>query len=247
MSLGIVIQDKTQFTVEEIQERFPSKKNTITEEAVALINEANSNPMFNGDEFISTMIDYQGAMIDCSASIPEYINAVRFCAYLETEKGNLTEAYINARAGDDFVKKRLPAEPNTPNYNALASAASRYRKTPLVKQILTQSHMSLYLMFQGATYKAVAVLANEMTTAQYSKDRISAADKLLSHVKPPENINVELSVGPNKEAKDTMFELNTQLAQLAISQKAMLDAGKSIKDVQKTKVDLTIMEAEVLG
>lgn len=242
--LGLVKQEKVELTKEELIQKFPAKKASITDEVVDLINEVNNNPDFNGNEFIDTMVDYQGAMIDCRASIPEYINAIKFCAYLETTNGSATEAYKRARAADKFVQDRINAPANSQKYNELSSAASRYRKTPLVKQILTQSEMPLYLMFQKERYKAVAVLAEEMQEAMYSKDRISAADKLLTHVKPPENIQVELGIGPTKEAVDLHTELNTQLARLAANQKAMLDAGLDIKEVQKTHINLDIIDAE---
>lgn len=244
MGLGLVKQDKSVLTKEELQKKFPTKKNSITDEVVDLINEANNNPEFNGNEFIDTMIDFQGVMIDCSASIPEYVNAIKFCAYLETTGGNATDAYVRARAKDEFVLARMNSTSNSKGYKELSSAASRYRRTPLVKQILTQSEMPLYLMFQKERYKAVAILAAEMEEAQYSKDRITAADKLLTHVKPPENIQVELGIGPTKEAVDLQTELNTQLARLAANQKALLDAGLSIKEVQKTGVNLEIIDAE---
>lgn len=244
MGLGIVKVNKTELTKEELQKKFPAKKNSITDEVVELINEANNNPEFNGNEFIETMVDYQSAMLDCSSSIPEFINAIKFVAYLEMTNGSATEAYKRARAKDKFVQERLNAASNSKGYNELSSAASRYRKSPLVKQILTQSEMPLYIMFQKERFKAVTVLATEMEEAQYSKDRISAADKLLTHVKPPENIQVELGIGPTKEAVDLQTELNTQLARLAANQKALLDAGISIKDVQKTGVNLDIIDAE---
>lgn len=221
--LGIVNQPKTEFTVEDIQQRLPAKKNTITQEVVDLINDASSDPMFNGDEFVRSMVDYQSAMIQNSASVKEYVNALKFCAYLEAEGDNLTEAYKKARANDEFVMTRLEAQPGTQDYAALNAAASRYRKNPLVKQILTQSDMPLYLMFQASRYKAVATLAEEMANAPYSKDRINAADKLLTHVKPPENIQIELDVGVKEN--NAIQDLNAQLAEIAAKQKVHLQSG----------------------
>lgn len=244
--LGIVKKDRTTFTKEELISKLPRKKNTITDELVDLINEANSDPEFNGNEFMNNMVEYQSVMTDCSASIPEYINALKFCAYLEAEGGNLTEAYIRARGKDRFVIDRMQAEVGSVDYNALTSAASRYRKTPMVRQILTQSDMPLYLMFQGARYGAVAVLAREMVEANYSKDRITAAKFLLDTVKPPENIEVELQVGPNQEAKDMSTQLSEQLAASVAMQKKMLEAGVSLDSATKTGISLHIEDAEIV-
>jgi hypothetical protein len=235
---SIVKKDKTEFTLEELQKKFPKKAKSITEETVQLLNDANNDPTFNGDEFVRAMVDYQSVMIEGSYSMKEYINALKFVAYLATDADNLTEAYKKARANDTFVQERLEAKTDSNEYKELTNAASRYRKTPLVQKLLTQSNMPLYLMFQGTTYQAVAVLSNEMHTAAYSKDRISAAKAILEHVKPPESMEIALEVGPNEEAKSMQLNLNEQLAQIASNQKRMLEAGIGINEVQRVSVKL---------
>ena len=245
---GIVKKPKTEITLEELKAKFPTKKNTLNEDTVKLVNDAINDPMFNGEEFMSTMMDYQNVMTGSHASFKEYFNAIKFCAYLESTNFNVTESYKLARADDDFVKERLNAPTDSIAYRELTSRASQHQKSPLVKRILTQSDMPLHLMFQGARYRAVAVLAREMEDAEYSKDRIAAADKLLTHVKAPENVNIELAVGPTAEAKSMQESLNTQLAALALNQKKMIDAGYSLIDVQKLGISFAepIEDAEVL-
>ena len=89
-----------------------------------------------------------------------------------------------------------------------------------------------------------------MHTAPFSKDRISAADKLLTHVKPPENLQVELQVGHSKEAKDLGTQLSEQLAKSISLQKSMLEAGIDIREATKLGIKLLgpddIEDAEVL-
>lgn len=236
--LGIVKKQVPAITLEELKERFPAKKNTITEETVKLINDAMNDPQFSGEEFINTMLDYQNVLATSSASFKEYVNAIKFCAYLESTDFNITEAYKLARASDEFVKERMFAPTDSNEYRELTSRASTHHKSPLVRKILTQSDMPLHLMFQGARYRAVAVLAREMTDAEYSKDRIAAADKLLTHVKPPENQKIELDIGITSEAKSMHEMLNMQLSALATNQKRMLDAGYDLIDVQKLGISL---------
>jgi hypothetical protein len=243
---SIVKKDKTEFTLEELQKKFPKKAKSITEETVQLLNDANNDPTFNGDEFIRAMVDYQSVMIEGSYSMKEYINALKFVAYLATDADNLTEAYKKARANDTFVQERLEAKTDSNEYKELTNAASRYRKTPLVQKLLTQSNMPLYLMFQGTTYQAVAVLSNEMHTAAFSKDRISAAKAILEHVKPPENLQIELEVGPSAEAQSMQSQLSAQLAETVAMQKRMLDAGVDISQVQKLGLKADVLEVEVV-
>jgi len=243
---GLVKKNKTPITVEALKSMFPQRKNNITYELAEYINEAHFSDDFNGDELIETLVSYRDVMIKGSYSMKEYVTAVKFCAYLIAENDNTIEAYKRARAEDDFVKERVGAKSGTPEYNTLASAASRYRQSKLVREILTVSQMPLYLMFQGERYRAVEVLANEMQTAMYSKDRIAAADKLLSHVKPPENLQVELEVGPSKEAVDLSTQLSKQLAESVAMQKAMLESGMKLKDATKLNIRLNdVIDVEV--
>ena len=100
-------------------------------------------------------------------------------------------------------------------------------------------------MFQGARYRAVAVLAREMTDAEYSKDRIAAADKLLTHVKPPENQKIELDIGMTSEAKSITASLMDQLAVMATQQRRLLEAGADIRSVQKLGIQAEVIDAEV--
>jgi len=244
MALGIVKRETTEYTVEKLKELFPAKKNTITEETARMLNEANSDPMFNGDEFMDNLLTYSNVMLEGQYSMRNYINALKFCAYLESEE-NVTEAYRRARASDQFVIDRIGVDTESMEYRELTNAASRFRRTPMVQKILTQSDMPLHLMFQSSRYEAVAVLAKEMTDAAYSKDRISAADKLLTHVKPPENAQIELSVGMNAETKDMQTQLNEQLAVLANNQRKMLENGYSMKDAQKLG-NAVVLDAEIV-
>lgn len=225
-SLGIVSQEKTIFTKEDLIEKIPSKKKTITDEVVQLINDSNNDPEFSGNEFMDTLIDYQSAMLESSASIKEYVNAIRFCAFLESETdsgGTITEAYMKARPKDLVVIEGTGADKDSKEWKKLRSTASRYRKNKLVQRILTQSDMPLYLMFQGARYKAVAVLAREMEHSKHARDRIQAADKLLTHVKPPDNVQVELDIGAS--GSSALEDLNAQLAEIATKQKVHLTNG----------------------
>jgi hypothetical protein len=226
-----------------VKKLFPSKKNSITQDMVDYLNMANNDPEFNGDEFVNTLLDYQGIMNSNGASLTEYMRAIKFCAYLETEE-TLVGAYIKARCDEDFVKSRMGAKPGSMEYNALSSAASRYRKTALVVKILTQSDMPLYLMFQGYRYKAVSVLAKEMVDAQYSRDRIAAAKALLESVKPPENVKIELDVGVKENS--AVQSLNDQLAQFASSSLIHLQAGTTdLTKLGSMKAKEEILDAEV--
>ena len=154
--------------------------------------------------------------------IKEYLNALRFCAYLISMDDNITEAYRKTFADRDFVLDRLDADVGSVGYNELTSAASRFRRSKLVVDILTVSQIPLDLMFTGARYKAVMVLADIMETSRYDRDRINATDKLLTHT-ASKDIKIDLDIGVKESS--AVVSLQNQLAELAARQKLMLEAG----------------------
>jgi hypothetical protein len=223
VGLQVVKKDEDDLTVEKLKRLFPKKKSTITEKTVEMIRAANTDPEFDGSRFLDELAHYQGCMVRNSASMEQYIDALRFCAYLESEGDNVTEAYKKTFINREFVQNRLNVPTSSVAYAELTSAASRFRRSPLVVDILTQADVPLYLMFQGFRYKAVQVLADRMENAKFDKDKISAAKALLENVKPPENIKMELDIGVKEN--NALQDLNDQLAEIANRQLHHLNNG----------------------
>lgn len=231
-------------TIEEVQAALPSKKKLITQESVDIINRAQTDPEFQGESLMKVATTYEAVLQRNKASIPEYLNAIRFCAYLSTESDNMTEAYKKTFSDREFVQERRGEPSESIKYRELTAASSRYRRSKLVVEILTLSQVPFDMMFMGDRYRAVGVLANEMVSAKYSKDRITAAKELLAATKN-ENQKIELEIGPSAGAVSMQSQLDKQLSELALNQKKMLEAGYLIGEVQKTGVHLDIIEGEL--
>jgi len=210
-------------TIEELKAKFPKKRNSITQEAVNIINETLLDPEFDSSTFVQDMITYENVMHSSSLNINEYINTVRFCAYLQSNPDSIIDAYKRTFSHRDFVKDRWTAASGSKEYSELTSAASRYRSTPGVVKVMTQAMVPMHILFAGMRYQAINVLATEMTTAHFSKDRISAAKELLAAVKPPDNIKIDLDVGVKENS--AIEQLNAQLASFASNSMVHLQAG----------------------
>jgi hypothetical protein len=231
-------------TMELMQKALPSRKNAITEEVVELINASQNEPEFQGESLLQSLTTYESVMTKHKASISDYVNAVRFCAYMISLDDNYTEAYKKTFIHREFVQQRMSLDTTTVGYAELTSAASRYRRSKLVVDILTLSQIPLDMMFTGARYKAIGILATLMQTAKQDRDKINAAKELLAATKGPENMKIELGIGLGSEAMSMQEKLNEQLAQLAINQKRLLEGGYDIRDVQKTGISLNVMEGD---
>lgn len=232
-------------TIEDVQNALPSRKNTITQELVDIINEVNLEAEFQGESLIQTAVTYEKVMINNKASIREFVDAIRFCAYLLTLEDNYTEAYKKTFYYRDFVKERMNADTKSIKYAELTSAASRYRqKNKLVIDLLTYSQAPLDLMFMGWRYKAVGVLADTMMNAKLDRDKINAAKELLAATKGPETQKIELDIGVKESS--AVASLNDQLAQLAGRQKMLLESGaRDLSDFGAMKPQEEIVEAEI--
>lgn len=232
-------------TIEDVQNALPSRKNTITQELVDIINEVNLEAEFQGESLIQTAVTYEKVMVNNKASIREFVDAIRFCAYLLTLEDNYTEAYKKTFYYRDFVKERMNADTKSIKYAELTSAASRYRqKNKLVIDLLTYSQAPLDLMFMGWRYKAVGVLADTMMNAKLDRDKINAAKELLAATKGPETQKIELDIGVKESS--AVASLNDQLAQLAGRQKMLLESGaRDLSDFGAMKPQEEIVEAEI--
>ena len=228
-------------TLEQLQKNLQSRKNAITQEAVDIINQSLNDPMFQGESLLQTAVTYESVMVKHKASIKDYLNAIRFCAMLTAFDDNYTEAYKKTFYDREFVQARLNVPTSSQQYGELTSAASRYRKSRLVTDILTLSQVPLDMMFMGARYKALGVLADLASNAKLDRDKINAADKLLLHTASKES-SLEIKIGPSQSAMDMQSQLSEQLAQLAINQKRLLEGGLDIREVQKTGVNLNVIE-----
>jgi len=213
-------------TLEGLQKALPSKKNTITQESVNIINISRTEPEFQGESLLKSAITYESVLSRNRASIAEYLQAIRFCAYLTTnEESTFIEAYGKVFSEREFVKKRVGHKSKTTQYIELSSAASRYRRSKLVIDILTVSQVPLDLMFTGYRYKAIGVLADVMENGRFDRDRVAAAKELLAATKGPENVKIELDLGVKESS--AVQQMNDQLVLLAARQRERLESGAS--------------------
>lgn len=233
-------------TVEDVQNALPSRKNAITQELVDVLNEVKDEAEFQGEPLLNTAVVYEKLMINNKASVREFVDAIRFCAYLVTMDDNYTEAYKKTFYYRDFVKERISADTKSIKYAELTSAASRYRRNnKLVADLLVYSQAPLEIMFLGWRYKAVGVLADTMMNAKLDRDKINAAKELLVATKGPETKRIELDIGVKESS--AIASLNEQLSVMAGKQVMLLESGArelsdfgSLKPKQEDVVDAEI-------
>lgn len=248
IGLKCVKRNVKEVTLEEVQGWFSQtgkngKVVNVTDEALQEIRETMLDPEFDGFKFQDTLVTYQDALFSRKISLIEYINAVKFCSFLEANGGSVIQAYIRTFHKRDIVKKALGVDTDSPEYVCLCAAATRYRKNPTVCNILAQAHVPLYFMFSAYKYKAIDCLHTEMLTAKSPRDRINAADKLLLHLKEPEGLKIEMSIKTNKDTVVDQYE--SMMRNMAIEQKKLINSGMDLDKVANVKdsfIDAELVE-----
>lgn len=248
MSLKEHIGNGKEVTLFDLQCAMPAKKNLVTQEIVDIINKVQEEPEFQGESLVQTMVTYQSVLQKAKVGIKEYISAIRFCAYLISMDDNYTEAYKRTFYDRKFVKDRITLDTSDPRYGELTSAASRYRRSKLVVDILTLSQVPLHIMFAGARHQAVEVLTRVMMTAKYDRDKIAAADKVLQHTA---SLAAKIDLDINVKESSAVQSLSEQLARVAATQKILLESGTSdlstfggLRPIDEDTIDVDIESKE---
>ena len=90
------------------------------------------------------------------------------------------------------------------------------------------------LFFLKDKYDAINVLVKEMHTAQYAKDRITAADKVLVHLADPMEAKIELDIGIKKDSVIDEYEKAMQM--FVEQQRKIIEQGGDVKTVANAKL-----------
>jgi len=162
----------------------------------------------------------------------DYIKAVQFCSYLSIGDSQI-----------DSYRKTFPKRVAAKSKGSTQSSASIYASGELVQKIMAQSMVPAHIMFNSERFKAINVLAELMINSESERIRMESADKVLGHIKPPEESKLQIDIGIKDN--DSVQDLNDALTKLAIKEKEMMANGMlSLKDVAKKK--LAVSKEEIL-
>jgi len=212
-----------------------NQRNSLSDEMIEeIINIANEDD-FEADEFINQLVSFSNILLDGKYKLRDYVKALQFCTYR-----NLGLSIQNAyeKTFPEKVKRRILENKADSTFQ---SASSMYSKGILVQKILTQSSVPIRLFFNKERFEALRVLADLMINAKSKRTRMDSADKLLNHLKDPEEYKIELDVGIKQS--QYVEELEHTITSLAQKQLDLIaSGGYSVKHIASSK----IVETEVV-
>ena len=212
-------------TLEELKVMMPAKKQKfMNQELVDMINAAEGRGDFEG-EFEKKVISYSSVLTQGRYKTSDYIAAVEFCTYY-LSGDEQAEAYV--KTFPDKVRRRV-----LEGKSAYATGApSMYYGGQLVQAIMAQAQMSVRMRHYNKIDMMVETLF-DLATSKMSTDRIKmeSADKVLAHLKEPDQSHVEIEVGIKKD--ESGMALEKKLIEVAEMQKAAFEKGVNLSDLQK--------------
>lgn len=247
-SMEVVSPEIELVTKEALIKAFPEKSKTITDELVTYINMAQMDPQFDVLTMFNQMIEYRNVMDSNSKnSMFDYVNAIKFCSYLEVCKDNYTQAYIKTFSYRDAVKKRMFADTKSNEYKELTSMASQYSRLTMVTQIRTVSDAPLQLLLRGSRMKALNMLMTEAATGVNGRDRVAALDAFLKHTTPiaEKGAKLEVNIGLGQDSQKRFDNMIDQLNTIGNQQRLLLENGMGIDEVQKLNLKKADMADEI--
>lgn len=174
----------------------------------------------------------------------DYINAIRYVSYKLLDHSNI-DAYMltfpdrytrlmnqYADLGDEaFIRVRK-----------ISSFVSEYNSIDLVAKITEQSLVPIHILNVPARQDALNVLTAIMVDTGVSpKERVSAADSVLIHTKPPETTKISMDV--NVGNSDAITDMQSVIRELALAQqKAIVDGSQTSLEIAES----IIVQEEVI-
>jgi len=229
----------TPLTIDQFKLALPDKvKSSINQELIDKINLTLSEPELY-EAYRENLVSYGSVMADGRFKITEYLNAVRYVSHKLMGSTNIdayTKTFPDKYAR--FVATGVVAKD-------IASYVTAYNKSKLVNLIFEQTMIPSYVLNQDLYQKALNVQADLMVSAHSEKVRTDAANSLLTHLKMPEKIKVELDIGVREDSSIAMLRAAT--LELARAQRLAMQAGQvTAEDVANSRLEVIDVVAKVV-
>lgn len=225
-----------QLTEEEFKAVLPAKvKKSVNPALIAGINKVLGDPAAL-DFLKENILGYTQVMQDGRFKLIQYLNAVHYVSYKLMGCSN-RDAYI--KTFPDKYKRFLRENVSDKD---IASYSSAFNKTKLVNLIFEQTLVPVHVLNAPMFQQALNVQADLMLNAKSEMVRTTAANAVLSTLKPPETTKMELDI---KHSAD-----NTVIDELRAATQALVDQQRKALEgrthTAKQIAELPMAKAEVI-
>lgn len=211
-------------TLDELKQAMPAHlKTAATQSFLDKINQIAGDPDI-AKEIRDNFVSYTSVLKDGRFKTEDYLNAVTFVSYRIMGKNNKTSYQLT------FPDRYTSLVARGATDKDISSFVTAYSKNILVNRIMEQSIVPSWVPNRDAFQSAINVQVSLMNDVNVSpKVRTDAANSIMTHLKKPDNLKVEIDVGV-KEVSG-MVELKDMLASLAQRQLDLIAQGVTTKEI----------------
>ena len=205
-------------TPEQFKASLPEKmRKSVSTEVIDKVNDLLANPDMH-EQYRENLLSFSNVLMEGKFKLTGYVDAIK---YVSLKVCGLT----NQRAFEitfpqkiqDWVTRGVEAKD-------IASYVSSYNKSKLVNLILEQTLVPTHILNADLYQKALNVQADLMLTAHSEMVRTTAANSILTQLKPPETKKIELAV--TQEESSAVKELKEATLALAAQQRQAIQSGQ---------------------
>lgn len=215
-------------TVDEVKNAVPPQlRNTVNQDLVDKLNQVSSDPEAAA-AIRETFVGFTTVLKEGKFKLEDYLNASAFVSYRMMGFNN-QESY--ARTFPQRYQGLVARGASTKDISAYVSI---YARGKLVNLILEQAMIPVWVMNQDAFQKAVTTQLDLMSNAKSEMVRMQAANSILTHVKPPEKKQIDVSITtPEASGLDALKQM---MGEIAARQIQLIESGATTREIAHQKL-----------
>jgi hypothetical protein len=225
------VKDPTTITMEDICDisNVVGGYQRITEDALVELNTIEDKTFIQG--FRENLLTYRTVLSGTTATLPEYISAVRFVTYLNTGDTKVEAYYKVFPDRVESMQLKYLDRPDT-LAKTIKQRASMFVRTVLVTKLIDQATIPAHLLYPDVAYEAVDKAVDIMRHSKSDKNALEASMFLWETLRPPPEVS-EVEV----KATSLIDELKKFSEQSAQEQLDKINAKViTVMDVRDTPV-----------
>jgi len=204
----------------------------VTDEIILLIKNMESDTEIMQEYMEESVLEHLPVLREVKVTLRQYVNAIKFC----TLKKNMTNMQAWEIVFPQKHKKLVDEK------RKISTHVSMYNQSPLVVKIDTSMSLNIQIQYAPLLHKSIMKQASIMDDPDASFMVQHLASKtLIETLKPAEVQKHEIAIGQSDESKLASEKTYNEMAKIANNQQKLLEAGHSLRDIQK----LNIVHVEV--
>jgi hypothetical protein len=197
------------------------------------------DPIFM-ENYRDNLLGFASVMKDGKFKMESYVDAVRYVSYKLLGDTNIA-AYTKT-----FPQRYQHFVNSGTSDKDIASYVSAYNKNKLVNLVWEQSSIPFHVYNQDIRQQALEVQVDLMLTAKSEKVRSDAANSVMTHLKGPDQTQIELDIGITQDTKSIDSLKASVQALTDITRQQISDGNLTAQQAAHSKLIIDVEDADVI-